>query len=73
MVGCMGLALGFLSALIIMYSVIELNVLVPIKFVTIIIYLLVSLLFIYKIGKRFNRRLFKFSVVSSLKGDDFFD
>lgn len=73
MVGCMGLALGFLSALIIMYSIIELNVLVPIKFVTIIIYLLVSLLFIYKIGKRFNRRLFKFSVVSSLKGDDFFD
>ena len=72
-VGLSGFILGFVFFLILIFSVKQLQNLLPIKFLTILIYIIVSLIFIYKIGDRFNKKLFKFSVVKSLKGDDFFD
>lgn len=72
-VGCTGLVLGFIIAFILMLLIPSINILLPIKFLTFVIYILVCLFFIYKIAHRFNKKLFKFSVIASLKGDDFFD
>lgn len=72
-IGLSGLVIGFFSFLILTIFVEQFKYLFHFQFLTILIYFIVSNIFIFKIGDRFNKRLFKFSIVNSLKGDDFFD
>lgn len=72
-IGLSCLVLAYIIGITLIYNVPKLAYLKGITFTTSLIYFVVLFLFIYAVGYRFNKILFKFSVSKSLKGDEFFD
>ena len=69
-IGLFSIILAFIIAIILIFSIPMLEELRIIKPLTIFIYFVLLALFTYAIARRFNYKLFKFSVATSLKGDE---
>lgn len=69
-IGISSIIAAFIVAVILIFTVPQLDILRHIKAVTLLIYFVLLFLFTYLIAHRFNTHLFKFSVASSLKGDE---
>lgn len=73
MIGLVSMILALVLVIIILSSFDFFEGILPIDFGTMIMYLLISFGLMLLLANLFNRRLFKFSVSHSLKGDDYFD
>lgn len=69
-IGLFSIIIAFIIALILILSIPMLKELRVIKPLTIFIYFVLLTIFTYAIARRFNYKLFKYSVATSLKGDE---
>ncbi|MGM9970033.1 MAG: ATP-binding cassette domain-containing protein [Anaeroplasma sp.] len=72
-IGIFVMLLAYITGLVLIYNVPKLFYLRGITLGTSLIYFIILFIFVYAVGHRFNKKLFKFSVSKSLKGDDLND
>ena len=72
-IGVVAIIIAYLLVFILLSSVEVFKDILPISFGTTCTYIVVALMLMMLLTKIFNRRLFKFTVSHSLKGDDYFD
>lgn len=72
-IGLFSIIISYIIGILCIYLIPKLSYFRGLKLTTTLLYFVILTIFIYAVGRRFNKKLFKFSVTTSLKGDDFFD